>query len=197
MMILIAFFAAVVFVVIFIANIYNRLISLKNRYLNAFSQIEIQLKRRYELIPNLVEIAKGYLKHERETLELVTKARNEAAQFLEIAKQNPAVPQNIEALGRAEQNLQGALGKLNIAVEAYPELKANENMLKLQEEVATTENRIAFARQAYNDSVMFYNTYRQSFPQNLFSSSFGHTQDAALLEFADRAAIQEAPKIKF
>jgi LemA protein len=196
-MILIAFFAAVVFVIIFIANIYNRLISLKNRYLNAFAQIEIQLKRRYELIPNLVEIAKGYLKHERETLENVIKARNEAAQFLEIAKQSPAVPQNIEALGRAEQNLQGALGKLNIAVEAYPELKANENMLKLQEEVSTTENRIAFARQAYNDSVMFYNTYRQSFPQNLFSSSFGHTQDAALLEFADRAAIQEAPKITF
>jgi LemA protein len=197
MFIPIAFFAAVVFVVIFIANIYNRLISLKNRYLNAFAQIEIQLKRRYELIPNLVEIAKGYLKHERETLEHVIKARNEAAQFLEIAKQNPAEPQNIEALGRAEQNLQGALGKLNIAVEAYPELKANENMLKLQEEVSTTENRIAFARQAYNDSVMFYNTYRQSFPQNLFSSSFGHTQDAALLEFADSAAIQEAPKIKF
>jgi LemA protein len=186
----------VVFVVFFLASVFNRLVALKNRYINAFAQIEVQLKRRYELIPNLVETAKGYLKHERETLELVTKARNEAAQYLEAAKLNP-VPQNIESLGRAEQNLQSALGKLDVVVEAYPELKASENMIKLHEEVATTENRVAFARQAYNDAVMAYNTYRQSFPQNLFASAFGHGLDAAILVFADSAAIQEAPKIKF
>jgi LemA protein len=186
----------VVFIVFFLASVFNRLVALKNRYVNAFAQIEVQLKRRYELIPNLVETAKGYLKHERETLELVTKARNEAAQYLEAAKLNPA-PQNIESLGRAEQNLQSALGKLDVVVEAYPELKASENMIKLHEEVATTENRVAFARQAYNDAVMAYNTYRQSFPQNLFASAFGHGLDAAILVFADSAAIQEAPKIKF
>jgi LemA protein len=186
----------VVFIVLFLASVFNRLVALKNRYINAFAQIEVQLKRRYDLIPNLVETAKGYLKHERETLELVTKARNEAAQYLEAAKLNPA-PQNIESLGRAEQNLQSALGKLDVVVEAYPELKASENMIKLHEEIATTENRVAFARQAYNDTVMTYNTYRQSFPQNLFASAFGHGLDAAILVFADSAAIQEAPKIKF
>jgi LemA protein len=186
----------VVFIVLFLASVFNRLVALKNRYINAFAQIEVQLKRRYDLIPNLVETAKGYLKHERETLELVTKARNEAAQYLEAAKLNPA-PQNIESLGRAEQNLQSALGKLDVVVEAYPELKASENMIKLHEEIATTENRVAFARQAYNDAVMAYNTYRQSFPQNLFASAFGHGLDAAILVFADSSAIQEAPKIKF
>jgi LemA protein len=187
---------AAVLVVLFLASVFNRLVALKNRYINAFSQIEVQLKRRYELIPNLVETAKGYLKHERETLELVTKARNKAVQYLEAAKLNP-MPRNIESLGRAEQNLQSALSKLDVAVEAYPELKASENMIKLHEEVATTENRVAFARQAYNDAVMAYNTYRQSFPQNLFAPAFGHRLDAAILTFADSAAIQEAPKIKF
>ncbi|MDR2100359.1 MAG: LemA family protein [Campylobacteraceae bacterium] len=187
----------VILLALFIISIYNTLVALKNRYLNAFAQIEVQLKRRYDLIPNLVETAKGYLKHERETLELVVKARNQAAQSLEKAKANPSNPSNIHALSTAEQNLAGALGKLNVIVEAYPELKANENMIKLHEEIATTENRVAFARQAYNDSVMSYNTYRQSFPQNILASTFGHTSDAVLLEFDDSAAMQSAPKVAF
>ncbi|MDR2789572.1 MAG: LemA family protein [Campylobacteraceae bacterium] len=194
---LIVILVIVLLFALFIISIYNTLVTLKNRYLNAFAQIEIQLKRRYDLIPNLVETAKAYLKHEKETLELVTKARNQAAQSLERAKANPSNPSNIQALGAAEQNLSGALGRLNVIVEAYPELKANENMIKLHEEIATTENRVAFARQAYNDSAMSYNTYRQSFPQNLFASVFGHEQDASLLEFDDHTAIQNAPKVAF
>ncbi|MDR1554492.1 MAG: LemA family protein [Campylobacteraceae bacterium] len=194
---LIAIVVIVLLLILYLISIFNTLIALKNRYLNAFAQIEVQLKRRYDLIPNLVETAKAYLKHERETLELVVKARNQAAQVLENAKANPSEAQNIEALGRAEQNLQNALGRLNVVVEAYPELKANENMIKLHEEIATTENRVAFARQAFNDSVMSYNTYRQSFPQNLFATSFGHANDAALLEFDDHSAIQNVPKVSF
>jgi LemA protein len=196
-MIGIAIIVIVALLALYVISIFNTLVTLKNRYLTAFSQIEVQLKRRYDLIPNLVETAKAYLKHERETLELVTKARNQAAQVLENAKANPSNPQNIEALAQAEQNLQGALGRLNIVVEAYPDLKANENMIKLHEEIATTENRVSFARQAYNDSVMSYNTYRQSFPQNLFASSFGHSKDATLLEYQDNIQIQSAPKVDF
>ncbi|MDR2341714.1 MAG: LemA family protein [Campylobacteraceae bacterium] len=187
----------VVLLILYVISIFNTLVALKNRYLNAFAQIEVQLKRRYDLIPNLVETAKAYLKHEKETLEFVVKARNQAAQTLENAKSNQADPQYIEALGKAEQNLQGALGRLNVVVEAYPELKANENMIKLHEEIAATENRVAFARQAFNDFVMSYNTYRQSFPQNILAASFGHTKDAALLEFQDSADMQNAPKISF
>ncbi|MDR0579361.1 MAG: LemA family protein [Campylobacteraceae bacterium] len=193
----IAVIVIVVLLILYIIGIFNTFVVLKNRYLNAFAQIEVQLKRRYDLIPNLVETAKAYLKHERETLELVVKARNQAVQTLENAKTNQAEPQHIEALGKAEQNLQSALGRLNVVVEAYPELKANENMIKLHEEIATTENRVAFARQAFNDSVMSYNTYRQSFPQNVFATSFGHAKDAVLLEFQDSAAMQNAPKISF
>jgi LemA protein len=194
---LIVLLVIVVLIALYVISIFNSLVAFKNRYLNAFAQIEVQLKRRYDLIPNLVEIAKGYLKHERETLENVVQARNQASQSLQNAKANPSEQQNIEALGRAEQNLQGALGKLNIVVEAYPELKASENMKQLHEEIATTENRVSYARQAYNDAVMAYNTYRQSFPQNLFAAAFGHTKDATLLEFADSAVIQDAPKVSF
>ncbi|MDR1975436.1 MAG: LemA family protein [Campylobacteraceae bacterium] len=194
---LIVILVIIVLLAVFIISIFNTLVALKNRYLNAFAQIEVQLKRRYDLIPNLVETAKAYLKHERETLELVVKARNQAAQSLEQAKANPSNPSNIQALGSAEQNLTNALGRLNVVIEAYPELKASENMIKLHEEIATTENRVAFARQAYNDAVMAYNTYKQSFPQNILAASFGHTSDAALLDFDDRAAIQNAPKVAF
>ncbi|MDR0407347.1 MAG: LemA family protein [Campylobacteraceae bacterium] len=194
---LISIIVVILLLTLYVISIFNGLVAFKNRYLNAFAQIEVQLKRRYDLIPNLVETAKAYLKHERETLELVVQARNQAVRTLENAKANPFEPQNIEALGLAEQNLQGALGKLNVVVEAYPDLKANENMMKLHEEITTTENRVSFARQAYNDSVMSYNTYRQSFPKNIFAAKFGHPKDAVLLEFQDSAAIQNTPKVNF
>lgn len=184
-------------IVVFLISIYNQLVALKNRYLNSFAQIEVQLKRRYDLIPNLVETAKAYLSHERETLDAVVKARNSASQSLEKAHIDPTNPEALKALSTAEQGLSGALGRLNVVVEAYPELKANENMIKLHEEITTTENKVSFARQAYNDSVMTYNTYKQSFPQNIIAGSFGHAQDATLLEFEDSNKIQDAPKVSF
>ncbi len=178
-------------------NIYNTLVSLKNRYQNAFSQIEVQLKRRYDLIPNLVETARGYLKHERETLEAVIKARNQALAGLEAAAADPSSAVAMGELAGAETALASALGKLSVVVEAYPELKANENMMQLSEELTSTENRVAFARQSFNDSVMAYNTYRQSFPNNFLAPTFGHRSDATLLEFADSEQIQVAPEVKF
>lgn len=177
--------------------IYNRLVALKNRYQNAFSQIEVQLKRRYDLIPNLVETAKAYMSHERETLEAVTAARNQALAALQAAASDPANADAIRNLASAEGALGGALARLNVAVEAYPDLKANENMMQVSEELISTENRVAFARQAYNDQVMAYNTYKQSFPQVVLAGTFGHGPDAALLEFADQPEIQEAPKVSF
>jgi LemA protein len=177
--------------------IYNQLVSLANRYKNAFSQIEVQLKRRYDLIPNLVESAKGYLSHERETLESVVEARNEAASALKAVGDSDIASGAIKHLAGAESALGAALGKLNVVMEAYPDLKASQNMQQLSEELTSTENRVAFARQGFNDSVMSYNTYRQSFPNIIIGNSFGHREDATLLEFADSAVIQDAPKINF
>lgn len=195
--------STIVFLVIFAAlgiwavGIFNQLVALRNRYENAFAQIEVQLKRRYDLIPNLVETAKGYLEHERGTLEAVTKARDAAASMLADAAKDPGNANAIRELASKEGALQGALGKLNITVEAYPDLKANENMMQLSEELTSTENKVAFSRQAFNDQVMTYNTYRQSFPQIMLAATFGHPTDATLLEFADSEAIQEAPSVSF
>jgi LemA protein len=178
-------------------GIYNTLVRLRNRFENAFSQIEVQLKRRYDLIPNLVETAKAYMAHERETLEAVTNARNDAAAALKALDTGKLDAVDLGKLASAEGALRGALGKLNVTMEAYPDLKANENMLQLSEELTTTENRVAFARQGFNDAVMSYNTYRQSFPPALFATRFGHPEDASLLQFEDSALIQTAPKVAF
>lgn len=183
--------------ILYVIAIFNQLVSLKNRMTNAFAQIEVQLKRRYDLIPNLVETAKGYLKHERETLDAVISARNAASKGLTAAHAAPGDATAMTNLGQAEGALSGALGRLNVVMEAYPDLKANQNMMQLTEELTSTENKVAFARQAFNDQVMQYNTYKQSFPQHIFAGMFGHSQDAKSLEFEDSAQIQAAPKVSF
>jgi LemA protein len=177
--------------------IFNKLIALRNRFENAFAQIEVQLKRRYDLIPNLVETAKGYMSHERETLEAVIAARNAAASGLAAAAANPSSAVAIRDLAGQEGALGAALGRLNVVMEAYPDLKANQNMMQLSEELTSTENKVAFARQAFNDQVMAYNTYKQSFPPVVVATIFGHGADATLLKFEDSAQIQAAPKVSF
>ena len=175
--------------------IYNRLVGLRNRFKNAFAQIEVQLKRRYDLIPNLVETAKGYLKHERQTLEAVIAARNTAVAANTRAAQDPGNAGAVKALSGAESALAGTLSRLFAVAEAYPDLKANQTMAGLMEELTSTENKVSFARQAYNDSVMTYNTARETFPSNLVAGAFNF--DAAELFVIENAAEREAPKVSF
>ncbi len=185
----------VVVLVIYLIAIYNGLVALRNRVKNAFSQIDVQLQRRYDLIPNLVETAKGYIKHERETLEAVIAARNQAQAAAGKAGEDPTDGAAIRELAGAENLLGAAMGRFFALAEAYPDLKANQNMMQLSEELSSTENRIAFARQAYNDAVMTYNTKCESFPDNLIAGKFGFKQ-SELLELEDKEA-RKAVKVSF
>jgi LemA protein len=188
--------AVVVALVVWAIAIYNGLVALRNRFKNAFAQIDVQLKRRYDLIPNLVEAAKGYLSHERETLEKVVAARGAAMGAAQKAAAAPGDPAAMQGLAQAEGALGGALGRLMAVFEAYPDLKANQNILQVQEELTSTENKVAFARQAYNDSVMEYNTRRESFPDTIFAGMFGFAA-ASLLEATESAEERKAPKVSF
>jgi LemA protein len=187
--------ALIVGAVVFAISIYNQLVAGRNRFKNAFAQIDVQLTRRHDLIPNLVETAKGYMKHESETLEAVITARNTAVAGLKGAAKDPSDPAAMKQLAQAEQGLSGALGKLFALSEAYPDLKANQNMMQLSEELTTTENKVAFARQAYNDAVMLYNNLRESFPNNFFAGWFSFLH-AELLEIEDEAK-RETPQVSF
>ncbi|SFK38995.1 LemA family protein [Lysobacter sp. cf310] len=189
--------ALVVIVAVWVVGIYNALVTSRNAYKNAFAQIDVQLQRRFDLIPNLVETVKGYLSHERETLEAVIAARGAAVSGLAAAKANPGDPAAMEQLAASQGQLNGALGRLLAVSEAYPDLKANQNMMQLTEELTSTENKVAFARQAYNDSVMAYNNRREIFPSSVIAGMFNFAA-AALLEIpADRAEMRAAPKVQF
>jgi len=190
------FFGIIVALVGWAISIYNGLVTLRNRFKNAFAQIDVQLKRRYDLIPNLVETAKGYIKHERETLEAVIKARNSAQSAAQAAAAAPGNPAAMQSLGAAEGALTGVLGRMFALAEAYPDLKANQNMLALQEELSSTENKVAFSRQAFNDAVMEYNTQRESFPGNIFAGMF-QFGPAELLAATESAEERKAPKVSF
>ena len=180
---------------LWVAGIYNRLVEFRNRFKNAFAQIDVQLKRRYDLIPNLVEIAKGYLKHERETLEAVIKARNIAAAAAQTAAANPASGSSMKSLISAEIGLGSALSRLMVVSEQYPDLKANQNMMQLTEELTSTENKISFARQSFNDAVTEYNIKREVFPSNIIANTFNFVQ--AELWKVDKAEEREAVKVSF
>jgi LemA protein len=193
--ILIFLVALVAIIAIIVMNLYNRLVALRNRYKNAYSQIDVQLQRRYDLIPNLVETAKGYMKHERETLEAVIAARNVAQTANSRAAQNPGDPEAMQQLGAAEVGLTGALSRLMVVSEAYPDLKADQSMMMVMEELSSTENKVAFARQAFNDSVTFYNTQRESFPSNLLAKQFAFGPAELLAEVAPE--VKAAPRVSF
>ena len=185
-----------VVLIAWLVGIYNRLVKLRNQFKNAFSQIDVQLKRRYDLIPNLVETAKGYMKHERETLEAVIAARNKAQAAVQAAAARPGDPAAMQALQGAEAGLTGTLGRFFALAEGYPDLKANQNMLSLQEELTSTENKVAFSRQAYNDAVMAYNTARESFPDTIIAGATGFGP-AQLFELEAPAVERAAPKVSF
>ena len=185
----------VVVIALYVMGVFNSLVQLRNRFKNAFAQIDVQLKRRYDLIPNLIEVAKGYLKHERETLEAVITARNQASAAGAKASGNPSDPGAIKGLMGAEAVLSGAMTKFFALAEAYPDLKANQNMAQLTEELTSTENKISFARQAFNDAVMIYNTRREQFPAVIFAGMFNF-QEAQLFEIEDEAE-KVAPKVSF
>ncbi|MCC5667698.1 LemA family protein [Nostoc sp. CHAB 5784] len=187
--------ALVAIVAVIIINSYNDLVKYRNRYKNAYSQIDVQLQRRYDLIPNLVETAKGYMKHERETLEAVIAARNSAINASSRAAQNPGDRQAMQQLGNAEGALTGALNRLMVLSESYPELKADRAMTQVMEELSSTENRIAFARQAFNDAVTLYNTKSESFPSNLVANTFNFTVAELLAEATPE--IRNAPRVSF
>jgi LemA protein len=186
-----------VLLAVFVIGGYNGLVRARNAYKNAFAQIDVQLRRRFDLIPNLIEVAKTYMAHERETLEAVVAARGAAMNGLSAAQDNPGDPAAMQQLAAGQQALNGALSRLTVVAEQYPDLKANQNMMQLTEELTSTENRVAFARQAFNDAVMAYNNRRDVFPSNIVAGMFNF-QHAALLEIpADRAEVREAPKVQF
>jgi LemA protein len=192
--ILLVILGVVVLLALWAMSVYNGLVVSRNRYKNAYAQIDVQLKRRYDLIPNLIECVKGYMGHEKGTLEAVVAARTNAFAASQKAAANPGDPAAMKELAQAEAQLGGSLGRLIAVAEAYPDLKANQNMMSLQEELTSTENKIGFARQAYNDAVMSYNNTRQVFPTVVMANVMGFTE-AALLETA--AAEREAPKVSF
>ena len=196
MFIAVGFVAVLVVLALFMIGTYNGLVSKRNRYKNAFAQIDVQLKRRYDLIPNLVETVKGYMKHERDTLEAVIQARGVALSAAQNAAQRPGDPNAMKSLASAEGQLTAGLGRLLALSESYPELKANQNMRDLTEELTSTENKVAFARQAFNDSVTEYNNACQMFPAVMFAGMFGFTS-AALLETIESAEERQAPKVSF